>query len=128
MPLRPPHKSLVVENATWCRRAAQKPVVRDLSLKLQRGSGLGVIGPSASGKSSLARMLVGYWAPANGKVCLDGASLDQWAPDILGRHIGYLPQHVELLNGTVAQNISRFEPDADPRRYGRQQRPPASMR
>ncbi len=75
---------------------------------------LGVIGPSASGKSSLARMLVGYWAPVQGKICLDGAALDQWAPDVLGRHIGYLPQDVELLSGTVAQNISRFEPDADP--------------
>ena len=59
-------------------------------------------------------MLVGYWAPAQGKVCLDGASLDQWAPDMLGRYIGYLPQDVELLSGTVAQNISRFEPDAEP--------------
>ena len=73
-----------------------------------------MIGPSASGKSSLARMLVGYWAPTQGKVCLDGASLDQWPPDSLGRHIGYLPQDVELLSGTVAQNISRFEPDAAP--------------
>jgi ATP-binding cassette subfamily C protein len=93
---------------------AQKPVVRDLSLKLQRGNGLGVIGPSAAGKSSLARMLVGYWAPSHGKICFDGASLDQWAPDVLGRHIGYLPQDVELLSGTVAQNISRFDPDAAP--------------
>jgi ATP-binding cassette, subfamily C, type I secretion system permease/ATPase len=114
MLLRPPHKSLVVENASVAPPGEQKPVVCDLSLTLQRGSGLGVIGPSASGKSSLARMLVGYWAPTHGKICLDGASLDQWAPDILGRHIGYLPQDVELLNGTVAQNISRFEPEANP--------------
>jgi PrtD family type I secretion system ABC transporter len=114
MPLQPPHKSLVVENASVVPPGEQKPVVRDLSLKLQRGNGLGVIGPSASGKSSLARMLVGYWTPRQGKVCLDGASLHQWAPHLLGRSIGYLPQHVELLTGTVAQNISRFEPDADP--------------
>src|SRR5262245_62048110 len=114
MPLRPPHKTLVVENASVAPPGGQKAVVRDLSLTLQRGAGLGVIGPSASGKSSLARMLTGYWMPAQGKVCLDGASLDQWGSDILGRHIGYLPQHLELLNGTVAQNISRFEPDADP--------------
>jgi len=114
MPLQAPHMSLVVENASVVPPGVRKPAVRDLSLKLQRGSGLGVIGPSGSGKSSLARLLVGYWAPANGKVCLDGASLDQWAPDILGRHIGYLPQHVELINGNVAQNISRFEPDPDP--------------
>jgi ATP-binding cassette, subfamily C, type I secretion system permease/ATPase len=114
MPLQPPHKSLVVENASVVPSGEQKPVVRDLSLKLQRGNGLGVIGPSASGKSSLARMLVGYWTPRQGKVCLDGASLHQWAPHLLGRSIGHLPQHVELLTGTVAQNISRFEPDADP--------------
>ena len=114
MPLRAPQMNLVVENASVTPPGAHKPVVRDVSLKLQRGNGLGVIGPSASGKSTLARMLVGYWAPVNGKVCLDGASLDQWAPDVLGRHVGYLPQHVELLSGNVAQNISRFEPDADP--------------
>ena len=114
MPLQSPHKSLVVENASVVPPGVQKPVVRDVSLTLHRGSGLGVIGPSASGKSSLARILVGYWAPTHGKVCLDGASLDQWAPDTLGRYVGYLPQAVELLSGTVAQNISRFEPDADP--------------
>jgi PrtD family type I secretion system ABC transporter len=115
MPLEPPHQSLVVENASVVPPGEQKPVVRDLSLKLQRGNALGVIGPSASGKSSTARMLVGYWAPTQGKVCLDGAALDQWAPHVLGRYIGYLPQHVELLTGTVAQNISRFEPEADPK-------------
>ncbi len=115
MPLEAPHKSLLIENASIIPPGEHKAVVRDLSLKLQRGNALGVIGPSASGKSSFARMLVGYWPPAQGKVCLDGAALDQWAPNTLGRYIGYLPQHVELLNGTVAQNISRFEPDADPK-------------
>jgi ATP-binding cassette, subfamily C, bacterial PrsD len=115
MPLQPPQKTVLVENASVVPPGAHKPAVHDLSLKLQRGNGLGVIGPSASGKSSLARMLVGYWAPTHGKVCFDGATLDQWAPDVLGCHIGYLPQHVELLNGTVAQNISRFEPRADPK-------------
>jgi ATP-binding cassette subfamily C protein len=114
MPLQPPSKSLVVENASVVPPGAEKPVVLDLSLRLQRGNGLGVIGPSASGKSSVARMLVGYWAPKHGKVRLDGASLDQWPPDMLGCDIGYLPQDVELLSGTVAQNISRFEPDAEP--------------
>jgi ATP-binding cassette subfamily C protein len=115
MPLEAPHKSLLVENASVIPPGEHKAVVRDLSLKLARGNALGVIGPSASGKSSFARMLVGYWALAQGKVCLDGASLGQWAPDTLGRYIGYLPQHLELLNGTVAQNISRFEPNADPK-------------
>jgi PrtD family type I secretion system ABC transporter len=115
MPLEAPHKTLVVESASVMPPGEHRTVVRELSLKLQRGNALGVIGPSASGKSSFARMLVGYWAPAHGKVTLDGAALDQWSPTTLGRHIGYLPQHVELLAGTVAQNISRFEPDADPK-------------
>jgi len=114
MPLQAPQRTVVVENVSVAPPGAQNLVVRDLSLKLQRGNGLGVIGPSACGKSSFARMLVGYWAPTHGKICFDGAALDQWAPDILGRHIGYLPQDVELLSGTVAQNISRFEPNGDP--------------
>jgi ATP-binding cassette subfamily C protein len=88
--------------------------VQELTFALKAGSGLGVIGPSASGKSSLARVLVGLWPPARGTVRLDGATLDQWMPDELGRHIGYLPQDVELVEGTVAENISRFDPDASP--------------
>jgi ABC-type protease/lipase transport system fused ATPase/permease subunit len=88
--------------------------VQDVAFTLKAGNGLGVIGPSASGKSSLARMLVGVWRPVRGKVRLDGAALDQWSPEALGRNIGYLPQDVELLGGTVAQNIARFEPNADP--------------
>jgi PrtD family type I secretion system ABC transporter len=115
MPLQAPQRAVVLEHVSVAPPGAQNLVVRDVSLKLQRGNGLGVIGPSASGKTSLARMLVGYWTPTHGKICFDGAALDQWAPDILGRHIGYLPQDVELLSGTVAQNISRFEPDADPK-------------
>jgi ABC-type protease/lipase transport system fused ATPase/permease subunit len=73
---------------------------------------LGVLGNSAAGKSSLARVLVGIWRPDLGEVRLDGATLDQWEPDDLGRRIGYLPQHVELLPGSIAENISRFEPEA----------------
>ncbi|MGL4396805.1 MAG: ATP-binding cassette domain-containing protein, partial [Hyphomicrobium sp.] len=79
-----------------------------------RGDALGVIGPSGSGKSTLARGLVGVWLPMNpaSSVRLDGAALDQWQPEKLGRHIGYMPQDVELFEGTVAENIARFDPEA----------------
>jgi ABC-type protease/lipase transport system fused ATPase/permease subunit len=84
------------------------------NITLAAGKALGVIGPTASGKSSLARMLVGVWRPARGTVRLDGATLDQWSSEALGRHVGYVPQDVELFNGTVAQNICRFEDPPDP--------------
>jgi ATP-binding cassette subfamily C protein len=92
----------------------QKLVVQDVTFALKAGHGLGVIGPSASGKSSLARALAGVWSPIRGKIRLDGAALDQWVPEELGRHVGYLPQDVELFAGTVAQNISRFETEPEP--------------
>ena len=114
MPLQAPMASLSVENAAAAPPGTQKVVLQDVGFTIPAGSGLGVIGPSASGKSSLARLLVGLWTPARGTVRLDGASLDQWMPEALGKHIGYLPQNVELLAGTVAQNIARFEPNADP--------------
>jgi ATP-binding cassette subfamily C protein len=114
MALPPPVRALTVERAAVAPPGEQRPVVQDIQFTLEAGHGLGVIGPSAAGKSSLARLLVGIWAPLQGNVRLDGLALDQWSPDALGRHIGYLPQHVELLAGTVAENIARFEPDADP--------------
>jgi len=103
-----------VEHASAAPPGADKLTVIDAGFALRRGQALGVIGPSASGKSSLARLLVGAWKPARGRVRLDGAALDQWSPDLLGRHIGYLPQEVELMAGTVAQNIARFDPAAEP--------------
>jgi ATP-binding cassette subfamily C protein len=115
MALRPPCKSLVVESASVAPPGSEKIVVQDVSLSLQAGNGLGIIGPSGSGKSSLARMIVGVWRPARGRIRLDGASLDQWSPESLGPHIGYLPQDVELLAGTVAQNIARYAKEPDPR-------------
>jgi ATP-binding cassette subfamily C protein len=108
MALRPPAHSVVVESVAVVPPGSEKVVVQDASLSLQAGNGLGIIGPSGSGKSSLARMLVGVWRPVRGRIRLDGAALDQWSPDLLGKHIGYLPQDVELLAGTVAQNIGRF--------------------
>jgi len=88
------------------------PILSDISFSLEPGDGLGVIGPSASGKSTLARILSGIWAPEHGEIRLDGATPDQWAPEALGRHVGYLPQIVELLAGTLRDNICRFDPTA----------------
>ncbi len=85
-------------------------ILNQVSFELSPGDGLGVIGNSAAGKSSLAKLLVGAWRPDAGDVRLDGAALDQWRPEDLGRHIGYLPQSVEVLPGTIAENISRFDP------------------
>ena len=109
-----PREKLTVEGASGAPPGSSKLILQDVSFKLERGSGLGVIGPTGSGKSSLARLLVGVWQPVRGKVRLDGCTFDQWSSEVLGTHIGYLPQDVELLSGTVAQNIARFEPDADP--------------
>jgi ATP-binding cassette subfamily C protein len=114
MPLKPPSHTLVVQNAAVCPPGQQKIVCQEVNFTLAAGKALGVIGPTASGKSSLARMLVGVWTPARGTVRLDGATLDQWSPESLGRHIGYVPQDVELFSGTVAQNISRFDDPPDP--------------
>ena len=93
-------------------RGDRPPVVADVTFALEPGDALGVIGPSASGKTTLARLLVGAWAPDAGEVRLDGATLDQWTPEALGRHIGYLPQSLELPAGTIAENIARFDPAA----------------
>jgi ATP-binding cassette subfamily C protein len=111
--LQPPKRILAVENASVVAPGTQKIVAQDVIFKLEKGSAVGIIGPSGSGKSSVARMLVGVWAPARGHVRLDGAALDQWSSEALGIHIGYLPQGVELLAGTVAQNIARFEPNPE---------------
>ena len=103
----------------WKASLSYRPAARGSSSRMwlsgsRRGTALGIIGPSACGKSSLARALVGVWGPARGTIRLDGAALDQWPAEALGRHIGYLPQDVELFSGTVAQNIARFEAEPDP--------------
>jgi ABC-type protease/lipase transport system fused ATPase/permease subunit len=110
--LPPPETSFAAEHLTLAPPGAQRPTVIDVDFALNAGDAVSVIGPSASGKSSLARGLVGVWPAVQGKVRLDGAALDQWAPDALGRHIGYLPQNVLLIDGTIAQNIARFDEDA----------------
>ena len=108
MALEAPCETLTVEAASVAPPGVQRLVANNINFALKAGSGLGIIGPSGSGKSSLARMLVGVWQPARGKIRLDGATYDQWSPEALGQHIGYLPQDVELLAGTIAENIARF--------------------
>jgi ATP-binding cassette subfamily C protein len=114
MALPKPFASLAVEALSVAPPGGRKLVLQDIAFSLKSGNGLGIIGPSASGKSTLARAIVGVWAPARGQIRLDGAAIEQWSPVALGQHIGYLPQDVELFAGTVAQNISRFESEADP--------------
>ncbi|KAB0677699.1 type I secretion system permease/ATPase [Aureimonas leprariae] len=107
-----PKRSLIVEDVTIVPPGSRTISVQDVTLQLTAGQGLGVIGPSASGKSSLIRAIVGAWTPVRGAVRLDGAALQQWSPERLGVHLGYLPQDVQLFGGTIAQNIARFDPEA----------------
>ena len=109
-----PRKALSIETASWAPQGVERALLQEIAFTLEAGSALGVVGPSASGKSSLARLLVGVTQPLRGKIRLDGASLDQWDSVALGEHIGYLPQDVDLLPGTVAENIARFASDASP--------------
>jgi len=90
---------------------SNKVIVQGVDFKLEAGMALGIVGPSAAGKSSLGMALIGAWQPARGMVRLDGASIDQWDSDVRGTFIGFLPQSVELLEGTIAENIARFDPD-----------------
>lgn len=107
-----PKLGLAVDDLAVAAPGQQKLLTHGIGFKLDAGDGLGIIGPSASGKSTLVRALVGAWTPARGTIRLDGATLDQWPADDLGRHMGYLPQDIELFDGTVAENIARFDPAA----------------
>jgi PrtD family type I secretion system ABC transporter len=112
--LPPPTETIVVDQVHVTAPGAEKLILSDISFTLHSGQGLGVIGPSGSGKSSLARALVGVWPLLRGRIKLDNASLDQWSSEALGRHIGYLPQDIELFEGSIAVNIARFDPRATP--------------
>ncbi|MBA3325903.1 MAG: type I secretion system permease/ATPase [Rhodobacteraceae bacterium] len=109
-----PRAYLDVNQITVFPPDQQKASLRMLEFHVRPGEALGVIGPSASGKSTLARVLTGIWRPASGAVRLDGAALDQYDGDILGRYVGYLPQDVALFDGTVAENIARLDLEPDP--------------
>ncbi|RWN10702.1 type I secretion system permease/ATPase [Mesorhizobium sp.] len=107
-----PASGLAVEGISVAPPGERRLVVQDAGFALEKGAGLGIIGPSASGKSSLVRAIAGIWQPARGAIRLDGATLDQWSPEELGKHIGYLPQDVQLFDGSIAENIARLEPQA----------------
>lgn len=108
-----PTKMLTVGNLSCGPAGLKKVVVQNISFELSAGDGLGIIGPSGSGKSTLARALVGVTTIARGAVRFDGSKLDQWAMSRWGEIIGYLPQDIQLFDGTVSENISRFSLDAD---------------
>ncbi len=107
-----PKGVLEVQSVRVAAPDSRAVILNGISFTASPGQMLAIIGPSASGKSTLVRTIVGLWPPFGGAVLLDGARLDQWHPEDLGRHIGYLPQSVELFAGTVKQNISRFRDDA----------------
>jgi PrtD family type I secretion system ABC transporter len=111
-----PRDGLSVERLTVATPASGQVLLSDISFEASAGQAIGIIGPSGSGKTTLVRALTGVWPLLRGHVRLDGADLDQWRPEKLGQHIGYLPQETNLLDGTVEENIARFSPDADPGR------------
>ncbi|MCG7572940.1 type I secretion system permease/ATPase [Phaeobacter sp. CNT1-3] len=113
-PLPTPAARLEVQSLTVVPPGAAQATLRMVSFKLEPGQACGVIGQSGAGKSSLARALTSAWRPAGGKIRLDGATLDQYDPTVLGQLVGYLPQRVELFDGTIADNIARLSPNSDP--------------
>ena len=114
MSLPVPQGNLLAEQVVVTPPGSRIPVVKGISFQLNAGEALGIVGPSASGKSSLARALLGVWPTANGKVRLDGADIAAWDRGELGPYVGYLPQDIELFQGSISENISRFgKQDAD---------------
>lgn len=107
-----PSKELAVEQLAVAPPGVERVAAQGIAFRLEAGDGMGVIGPSAAGKTSLARALIGSWPALKGTIRFDGATPDQWDADTFGGFLGYLPQTVELLDGSVAQNIARFDPSA----------------
>jgi PrtD family type I secretion system ABC transporter len=103
-----PRGSVSAERVTFAFPRAERPVLRGVSFSLPSGESLGMIGPTAAGKSTLARLLIGVWKPLSGAVRLDGVDVSTWERGQLGPYIGYVPQAVELFGGTVAENIARL--------------------
>ncbi len=114
MELPPPTGQIVLEKVSFGIRATNKIIIKEMSFGLAAGESLGIIGPSAAGKSTLARLLVGVWKPLQGTIRLDGADMNSWSSERLGSYIGYLPQDIELFAGSIADNIARLdEPDPE---------------
>lgn len=113
-PLPAPRESVRVTALSIAAPGTDTLVLHDVNVALAPGSALGVIGASGSGKSTFARALVGLARPSRGVIRLDGASIDQWDSDALGRAVGYLPQDIEMFDGTIAENITRFDPEPNP--------------
>ena len=108
MDLPPPLGNLSVEGAVVVPPNGKIPVLKGISFTLPAGQSIALVGPSASGKTTLARLVTGVWPAINGKVRLDGSDIYQWKKSQLGPYVGYLPQDVELFDGTIAENIARF--------------------
>ncbi len=113
-PLPRPKARLEAQQISILPPGQKQLTLRGVSFTLNPGQALGVIGPSGSGKSTLARALTGVWHPTSGKIRLDGASLEQYSPEMLGQYVGYLPQTVQLFDGTITENIARLSQDPDP--------------
>jgi ABC-type protease/lipase transport system fused ATPase/permease subunit len=113
MELPAPTGRLVVEKLLATPPGAQRPVLAEVGFSIEPGQSLAIVGPSASGKSSLAKLLVGVWKPTEGSVRLDGVEISAWNHDELGPRIGYVPQDIEFYEGSVAENIARLN-DVDP--------------
>jgi ATP-binding cassette, subfamily C, type I secretion system permease/ATPase len=111
-----PVKALKIENISVAVPGTQTVTLANVGFEVTAGTVLAVIGPSAAGKSTLARAVTGVWPVMRGAVRIDGAALASWAPEELGRHVGYLPQDVQLFDGTITENISRFEEQPDSQR------------
>lgn len=113
MKLPKPNGAITFENVSAVAPGTSIPVLSQISIHINAGTILGVVGPSAAGKSSFARVLVGVWPTVRGRVRIDGSDINHWNTHELGRYFGYLPQGIELFPGTVAENISRFDPHAE---------------
>ncbi len=113
MQLPEPKGALACEDVSFVLPGGDRAVLRNISFELAPGEVLGLMGPSAAGKSTLCKIMTGTWKPTRGRARLDGADISTWRPEQLGPHIGYLPQDIELFGGTVAENIARLALDPD---------------